>query len=311
MIFFFYGSNSYAARQQIGKMRAEYIKKTGGDLGVERIDGQSVSASDLQSSLQAAPFLASSRLLIIEDLGLNKQLAPKIEKFIANIPSTTVAVFYDPAVDQRTIYFKSMAATARTVKFEQLSSTKLHSWIRQQAAMLNGEIEPAAITVLLDRAGEDQWRLSNELAKLVDYRPHITVDSVTELVEQGYNESIFDLVEAMTSGKSDKTSQIYSQLINAKISEMYILNMIQWQLRNLLVAKAAGKTTPPQLAKDAGMSPFVASKMLSKRHLFEENGLRQAFLAAVDTEYQIKTGEGAAEPLVEQLIYKVAQISPR
>ncbi|HSX41050.1 MAG TPA: DNA polymerase III subunit delta [Candidatus Saccharimonadales bacterium] len=307
MIFFFYGPNTYEARQQLAKMRAGYIKKTGGDTGLERIDGPSAAAADLKASLQAAPFLATSRLVIIEDLGTNKSLAPKAEQFIDNIPETTVAVFYDPSVDQRTTYFKNLSTAARTVKFEPLSSTKLHQWIKAEVSRQGGEIDPAAIESLLDRAGEDQWRLSNEIAKLVDYSQHINVQSVAEMVEQGHNETIFDLVEAMTAGQAEKAIGVYRDLLIAKVSEMYMLSMIQWQLRNLLVAKVAGKITAPQLARDAGMSPFVAGKMLNKRHLFSEETLKAAFVAAVDTEYKIKSGEGAAEPLVEQLILKTSQ----
>lgn len=309
MIFFFYGPNTYEARQQLSKMRAEYIKKTGSDMGLERIDGSAIAAANLQASLQAAPFLATSRLVIIEDLGSNKSLAPKIEQFTKNLPPTTVAVFYDPGVDQRTVYFKTLSAAARTVKFEPLPSTKLHQWIKAETSRQGGEIEPAAITALLDRAGEDQWRLHNEIAKLVDHGSPITAEAVREMVEQGHNETIFDLVEAMTAGQINKALQIYRELLTAKVSEMYILTMIQWQLRNLLMAKAAGKTTPAQLAKDVGMSPFVAGKMLNKRHLFTEETLKTAFVAAVDTEFKIKSGEGASEPLVEQLVLKVGQVA--
>jgi DNA polymerase III delta subunit len=82
--------------------------------------------------------------------------------------------------------------------------------------------------------------------------------------------------------------------------------MVTWQLRNLLVAKVAGKITAPQLAKEGSMSPFVAGKMLARRHLYTEERLRRSFLQAVDTDYRIKSGGGDAEVLVEQLIVELS-----
>ncbi len=306
MIFFFYGPNSYEARQQIAKLVRDYEEKSGSNFGLERIDGAKVRPEELNAALQATPFLANSRLVIIEDLGNNKTIAPDIEKFLANIPATTIAVFYDSGVDQRTSYFKTLKDTARAIKFEALSTGKLQSWITAEVAAAGAEIERPALNRLIELAGEDQWRLSNEIAKLAAYRPKITVESVNELVEEGSSETIFNLVEAMTAGKVDVALRGYHDLRTAGQNEMYILSMVTWQLRNLLLAKAAGNTTAPQLAKTTGMSPYVAGKMLAKRNLFTEEQLKTGFLAAVDTDYQIKTGVGAADVLVEQLILRIA-----
>jgi DNA polymerase III delta subunit len=84
MIFFFYGTNTYTLRQKLRQMTAAYLEKSGSDFGLERIDGQSVSADKLRSALQAAPFLANSRLVIIENLGKNKAVSATIEHICGN-----------------------------------------------------------------------------------------------------------------------------------------------------------------------------------------------------------------------------------
>lgn len=307
MIFFFYGANSYAARQQLAKLTAEYVKKSGSDFGLERLDGARLKPDELQGALQAAPFLANSRLVIIESLGTNKTVAAKVGDYLTDVPATTVAVFYDPNVDQRTSYFKTLSAAAKAIKFEPLATPRLHQWVAREAAKHDATIERPAIGRLLDLAGEDQWRLAGEVAKLAAYRSPITVAEVDAMVEESQTESIFNLAEAMTAGRSEDGLRLYARLREEGLNEMYILTMVIWQLRNLLLAKTAGQTTPPELAKAAGMSPYVAGKMLSKRHLVDEGRLKDAFVEAVDTDYQIKSGAGTADVLVEQLIYRVAR----
>ena len=307
MIFFFYGPNTYMARQQISKVAGEYIKKTGSNMGIERIEGPKVKPEELRGALQAAPFLTSSRLVIIEDLGQNKSVAPKITDHIKDVPSTTVAIFYDPSVDQRTTYFKALSEKARTIKFEPMPVNKLHSWVAAKAKEEGAEIERPAIARLVERTGDDQWRLGNEISKLATYASPITVEAVNDMVEESHSETVFNLVEAMTGGQVERATRYYRQLRSDGQNEMYLLSMVIWQLRNLLFAKAAGKITPPQLAKAAGMSPYVAGKMLTKRHLFSEEQLKTAFIEAVDTDYQIKSGAGAGDVMVEQLIYRVSK----
>jgi len=310
MIFFFYGPNSFAARQQIAKLVAEYVKKSGDNFGVERIDGAKVKPEELRASLQAAPFLSRSRLVIIEDLGANKAIAAKIEDHIKDVPDTTVAVFYEPNADQRTVYFKTLKAAAKTIVFEPLPSHKLQQWVAREAATAEATIEQGAARRLLELSGEDQWRLSHEVAKVAAYGTPITAEAVEELVEESHTETIFNLVEAMTAGNASTALRLYRQLRDDGQHEVYMLSMVIWQLRNLLLAKTAGATSPPQLAKTAGMSPFVAGKMLAKRHLFTEEQLKTAFLLAVDTDYQIKSGAGSPDILVEQLILYIASQVP-
>jgi DNA polymerase III delta subunit len=67
--------------------------------------------------------------------------------------------------------------------------------------------------------------------------------------------------------------------------------------------------SPQELAKAAGMSPYVAGKMAAAQSRISETALKSAYAAAADCEYDIKTGRLKAEVAVEQLIYKVATIS--
>lgn len=308
MILFFYGLNTYEARQQIAKLVVQYEKKTGSDLGIERIDGAKATTAQLRAALQAVPFLAASRLVIVEGLGANKSVGPKIADLLDDIPSTTVVVFYDPNADKRTVYTKALQAKAtKAVEFKPLSTAQLQRWIQQKVEQFGATIERPAMGRLLEMVGDDQWRLNNELIKLSQYSPVITSETVEQMVEATSDDNVFALIEAVTAGKTEVGLKLYHQLVSDGNNQLYILSMIIWQLRNLLLAKLAGRVSPPQLAKQVGMSPYVADKMLSKRHLFSEEQLKRAFILAVEAEYQIKTGIASADVLVERLIMDIAQ----
>lgn len=306
MTFFFYGPNSYALREQVRQMVAAYMAKTGSDMGLERIDGAATKPDSLLAALQAAPFLTTSRLVIIDSVAANKATAAKLADLLDAVPKTTVAVFTEREVDQRTTAFKTLMKADKVVKFEPLAPGQLLAWCKKQVEQLGGTADRAALQALIDTAGEDQWRLEGEITKLVNFEPAITAAAVRELVTPSIDQSIFDLVEAMTAGRTAEALGGYHRMLASRESEIYILTMIQWQLRNLLLAKTAGGRNQAELAKAAGMSPYVAGKMLAAQRRFDEQTLAEAYRAAADCEYDIKSGRLAGVPAVEQLIYRLA-----
>jgi DNA polymerase-3 subunit delta len=172
---------------------------------------------------------------------------------------------------------------------------------------LGGTAEPAVLRELVEAAGEDQWRLSGEINKLVNFDTQVTSQSIRELVMPSVEQSIFELVEAMADGKTGAALAGYRRLLGRRESEIYILTMIQWQLRNLLLAKTAPPTmSPAELAKVVGMSPYVAGKMAAAQGRMSLPALRKAYVAAADCEYDIKSGRVKAEMAVEQLLYAVS-----
>lgn len=308
MTFFFYGPNTYLLRRQIDEMVAAFIKKTGSDLGLERLDGAVAKPADIMAALQATPFLSTSRLVIVDGLGGNKSVFEKLGNPLELVPPTTVAVFAEPAIDQRTSAFKVLGGADKVVKFEPQTSAQLTLWIKRQIEAAGGTAGRGAITELLKLAGEDQWRLSEEIAKLVNFEPEVTVESVRELVMASPEASIFELVEAMTSGRPADALVARAALARQKQDDIYVLSMIQWQLRNLLLARSAPSgLTQAELAKAAGMSPYVAGKMLMTAQGHSLAALRIGLKQAIECEYDIKSGRRPGPVAVEQLIYRVSE----
>ncbi len=307
MTLFFYGPNTYLMRRQIDQMVAAFIKKTGSDLGLERVDGLVAKPDGVRAALQATPFLSTSRLVIIDGLAANKATFEKLGNPLELVPQTTVAVFVESAVDQRTTAFKLLGGANKVVKFESQTSAQLTLWCKRLIEEAGGTAERGAIVELLKLAGEDQWRLSEEITKLVNYSPQVTVESVRVLVVASPEVSIFDLVEAMTAGRTADAYAARAVLANQKQDDIYVLSMIQWQLRNLLLAKVAPSgITSAELAKAAGMSPYVAGKMQSAASNHAQEVLTAGLKLAIDYEHEIKSGRRASEAAVEQLIYRVS-----
>jgi DNA polymerase-3 subunit delta len=309
MIFFFYGPNSYARRQQVGQMIVQYTKKTGSDIGLERIDGSTVKLDTLRADIMAVPFLTTSRFVIVEGVSTNKSVTLKLPELIAMAPTSTVVVFVEREIDQRTLVFKELKKADKVMKFDQLARPQLMNWLKREVESQKATIDSSAINALLEACGDDQWRLSQEINKLANFDPVISVKAIREMVTPSVEQSIFELVESMTAGRGDVAITGYHRLLRMKESELGVLAMIQWQLRNLLLAKTAMAMSSSELAKATGMSPYVAGKMQTAQRRLTQDRLLVAFKQAADCEYDIKSGRIKGEIAVEQLIFRVALLS--
>lgn len=307
MILFFYGANSFAARAKLGQLKEQYIAKNGNDFGLDQLDGEHIKLQDLVQQLQAVPFLATSRLIIIENLGKNKTVAEDILERLDDVPESTIVVLYDPDVDKRSKYFKTLSKLPRAAEFKPLAPPQLSRWIEDQVVNLGSKIERQAVQELINRCGDDQWRLQGEITKLATHSDIITQTDVEELVEVSEEQNIFAFLDSVMAGDLRSSLAGLERLQAMGQNEMYILTMLLWQLRQVLLAKLSGLTNSNELAKKASLSPYAAGKAIALARKVDEEVLKDMYTACVDCEYGIKTGKATPEELLEGLVIRLCQ----
>jgi len=326
MIFFFYGDNSYAIAQAVAQIRDQYARKTGGLLDVQSFDMTTTPLSELLDALATRPMFAGSRLLVVRSLGSNKTANTQIADIVQVIPDSTVAVLIDSEIDRRSSYFRTLTsgvAGKNAREFLPLEPVKLRAWIKQTVESLGGEIEPLAVQklyetvaheyrprdrALMKRAGADQWQLAEEIKKLIGFDPKITLETIADLVVPNIEQTIFELVDAVARGHSNDALQMYANLIEHGASDQQILAMLNWQYRNIVLARE-NVGVDSKWTQEFGLSPFVASKAATLGNTLSFEQLRAAYLLMLEADLSIKMGDKPSNLALEQLIYQMCQVS--
>lgn len=306
MVFLFYGPNTFAARAKIQELITRYRQQSGDDFGLERFDGADAAAEDIVAAVTSMPFLASHRLVIVEDLLANKTAADKVIPALERVPDSTVAVFYEPRADKRTKLFKQLQERAQAAEFKELSPAQLSQWVRKTVAEAGGHIDTRTAQFLLSHVGHDQWRLYNEIQKLVVLHEDITTEAIRDMSEPTFQQTIFSLTEACSAGRGRTAVQLYRGLRANKAEPLYVLAMIGWQLRNLLIVKSAPTSNRQHIAKEARMSPFVVGRALAAARHADLHRLVHAYEAVAAADYKMKTGAVDDDALVEQVLLSVS-----
>ena len=151
--------------------------------------------------------------------------------------------------------------------------------------------------------------LEKEMEKLFSYtmgQEEITVQDIDEICTTQITNKIFDMVEAVAAKQQKKALEYYYDLLALKEPPMRILYLLSRQFKLLLHVKELVKQgqDKAQIAKNAGLHPFVAGKYMSQCRNFKSSELRAIMEESAEIEELVKTGRLGDVMGVEVFIVK-------
>ncbi len=288
MIITLSGNSSYLLKRRLDEFIKKFVKKYG-ELALERFDGEEQEAKAIIEGLQSSPFLAQKKLVVVRRGSLNKEFAVQIEQIISSIGETTDAVFYEPQIDKRATYFKVLKSQTRFEEFNELDSQSLAGWLVEEAKKQGGQLGLADANYLVERVGTDQSLLTNELDKLLLYKPEITRQNIDLLTEPTPRSKVFELLDAAFAGRKEQALSLYEDQRAQKVEPQAILAMIAWQLHLIVLTKQADRRPIREVSKDSGMKEYPLSKAKSLADKLNDNALKRLVSEAIDIDWRGKT----------------------
>jgi len=318
MILFFYGEDTFRLRQKLKALKEKFVTASLGDTNLAVLDGKTITFDEFIRQILAMPFLAKSRLVIVENIMRGKKSAvsgdilEKIPEALVKVPKSTVLVFVEEGVpDRRLALFKKLNQPGQVQEFKLLEPEPLRRWIKKEVENRGGAIDSAVISKLAEYIGNDLWRMTNEIDKLATYNLQLTTENIELLVNPQVQANIFNLID-QTARKnlSQATKELYKLLTHGE-HELYILTMIIYQYRNLLIIKDLMERIKSNnrwtLAKKAGLHPFVVQKSLALMPRYSLEELKQIYGRLLDFDVRIKTGKIEPRVALELLIFKLTK----
>lgn len=257
MIYTLSGENGFLRRRSLAE-RTQVFVGNYGDFALECLQGDEATYEQIQAAITSMPFLAEKKLVIIHRASANKDFSENIANLKDQIPEATDVVLDEPKLDKRTAYYKWVKSKTEFQEFLQPSDQQLGTWMVEYAKQKGGTLSRADAGYLLQRVGNNQQRLANELDKLTLLEGAISRARIDDLTEPTPQSKIFDLLDAAFSGNISRAMALYDDQRAQKVEPQEILAMVGWQLRQIALAKTAGEKH--DLVREARMSPFGAEK---------------------------------------------------
>lgn len=200
MIIFLYGEDSFRSRQKLKELKNSFNNKvdpSGNSLTV--LNGQDVKIEKISARIGPRSLLSKKRMIIIEDIFLNKSntIFDEIYNYLNKKTfdqDNNVIIFWDSGVKKKRVgrkeniliidlrgrekpmakkflpLFNFLSTQKYTQEFKLLSSQELTAWVKKEVAGRGGSINYQALQTLISLVGNDLWQLNNELDKLINYK---------------------------------------------------------------------------------------------------------------------------------------------
>lgn len=253
------GENTFAISEAVQQLTDAFSAKHGAE-GVERVDGENLAPANLPDLLQGATLFAPNRLVIIKNISANKSILEPLANFLPQTADSITLVIVDANLDKRTKLYKFLKKDSNFQEFKNLSHNQLCDWAKKAAAKLGGKLEQNEADFLVQRVAGDQWRLSNEIKKLVNFDPQITKQNIESLVEPSSEGTAFELLDAALANKSQDVTRLIDEL-KYQEEPHKLFGLLASQIYALAVISAAGQKNADTIAGDTGLHPFVIRKM--------------------------------------------------
>ncbi len=232
-----------------------------GDLALEQLDAAEASYEQILAAIESLPFLATKKLVVISDLSLNKDASEKLDLLLERAGDTTDLIITETNPDKRTTYYKLLKKQAGFTEYNELDENGLVNWLVKEAEGRGAKLSRGDAGFLVGRVGLNQLKLSNELDKLLQFNPVITRQAISDLIDETPSSTIFNLIDAVFAGDLSRALAMYDDQRQQRVDPQAIHGMMVWQMHAVAIAVSAPKGTPAaQIAKDAGLSPFVVQK---------------------------------------------------
>lgn len=208
MIIFLYGQDSFRSRRKLNELKEKYLKevdKLGS--GLITVAGAKASLAEIAEAAGPSSLLSAKRLIIIEDIFLNKDQAifEQVKNYFKdNVKNDNIIIFWDsslkikkvsarsgsalggknqpvamlvdaagkdkPLIKKQAGLFKFLSEQKYAYSFNLLSNIELANWVKKEVAIRGGKISQRAAEMLVGLVGNDGWQINNEIDKLLNYK---------------------------------------------------------------------------------------------------------------------------------------------
>lgn len=317
-LYLFYGPEVYLQEKAVERFRQHLLPEEVLAFNYDPCDGEETPEEEIVRRAQVPPFLASRRLVVVRHapfFGGSQRKASRSSPLAAYFahPSPTACLIFTTShpVDLKSQLAQALLKRGRAVEFTYLNKPDLVRWLQKQARLAGKAFSPEAAALLVERAGPDLLRLSQEFHKLLSYvgaEKEIKEEHVSALTVPLPEESIFRVMDALGEKRYREALAGIRDLLRAGHQAPAVLAMVARQFRLLLLARELKekKEPPARIAAQLGVPPFVARKLLAQAENFSRQQAVMALSMLLNADEAVKKGRMDFLAAMEMLILRLA-----
>ena len=281
-----------------------------GSLAYDRFIGPDTRPEQIIDLAETMPFMASRRVILIEDTGWFKASCPAIEEYIADgVCETTCIVFCEKEADKRLRLYKTVEKCGLISEFTTQTDDTLASWISGRLKSAGTPVSGSDAAYMVSVVGTDMLNLSNEADKLSAYcmGRQVKREDIDLICTRRLEDKVFDMCDAVASGNKKRAFGLYFDLIALRESPVKILVLVTRQYETLIRIKDLEKRgyNNDSIAQKTGRPYFAIDKYKKQSARYSMDELKYVVNLCADTDMAVKSGLMSDTVAMETLMVRL------
>lgn len=276
------------------RLKARIVEQSGSDLDIDEFDASVDSASAVVNAANTLAFLGGTRLILVRQA----EAWPKAEKDIivtylrSPAPDACLTLVAErlPSSDVLRV---AMLKYGEVLEYPAPREGQMPQWLMREAANLfHVDLGLKEARLLVERCGDNQHILLRELEKLhlYAYGRRITVEDILLLATSTVDASIFDLLDALATGRGAAAFAALEDLLTLGERTEVVFYRILRHFQNLsrVAAMRDGGMQQEAIQAELKMKPYAVRKLMEQTSLLGTDGISRKLAVLAETDARMK-----------------------
>lgn len=316
-IYLFYGEETRLLQNTVSRILDLVVEPAFEAFNLQKFE-EGCSAEELQTAYEALPMMAERKAVAVRDwdLGSANKAGQELVLSMLETPNpSTVLIFYytdveyDPAKKAASKKLLALAEKHGAVcAFRLKDKVTLKKALLARCKKAGVTMEPMVCDILLERCGLAYGQLQTELEKLVSYAGggEITAKAVELLCAQTFQNTVFELSDAILRGQVDRAYHVLNHLLYQQVKPQQLIAPLTTSFGDLYRAKAgqAAGHSMQDVVDDFkyGRASFRITKHRAELSKYSMQQVRFCILKLEETNRLMFSTRADDQVLLEQMI---------
>jgi DNA polymerase-3 subunit delta len=292
-VLFYIGDEKYLKEIALDELKSSILDSSSKELDYKVFYGGDNNAIEILDYITTFPFFAKKRLAVIKDFEkLPQEDRARLFDYIKK-PSKSTCLVVEARSDSAIKEDPSIMRHIKVERFDNLTGSRLASWIREYLSLRGKAITADAIEIVKELQGENLASVTREMEKLTAFvggRKDIEAMDVEEVVGRSLTRSAFDIAWMTGARNTAKALRLVSDLMMCGKKPEDIIGILCWLFKALLRAKllkAKGKTDYA-IANNLGLYKERQDEFFRNLKTFDITQLKSKLKILLDADLDIK-----------------------
>jgi DNA polymerase-3 subunit delta len=310
MIYLFFGEDTFRLNRKLNEFIEKYknIHKSG--LNLKILDLKEKEFEDFKNAFESSAMFSERKFLILKNVSQNQRFKERFLKEIEKFQkSKEIILFIEEGKIGSDIFFEELKKAVKFQEFKLLDKNQLFFWIKEEVEKYGAKIEKRAIEKLIFLVGNDLWRMSEEIKKLVAFKKkkNIKESDLDFLISPDLTLDIFKTIDAI----SLKNKKLAFKLLHSHIKKgekpSNLFSVIKYQFRNLLQVKELIERGEKisKIREILNLHPYVLEKTIMISQKFKLEELKDIYQKIFRLDLAIKIGKIEPELALDLFLFKL------